>query len=177
MHDFTIGVEFGTRIVTIEGKPIKLHMWDTAGQEAFRSITRSYYRGAAVALLVYDVTRRETFNHLESWLEETRQHANPNMKIMLIGNKCDLVHRRVIRKEEGEEFAKEKGLLFLETSSKTAHNVEQAFMESAAKILQNIQEGVLDVSNVSGITIGCELPQGPSGAGDGVVAQRGRCCS
>ncbi|KAK9927624.1 hypothetical protein M0R45_024800 [Rubus argutus] len=177
VHDITIGVEFGTRIVTIEGKPIKLHMWDTAGQEAFKSITRSYYRGAAVALLVYDVTRRETFNHLESWLEETRQHANPNMTIMLIGNKSDLAHRRVVRKEEGEKFAKEKGLLFLETSSKTAHNVEQAFMESAAKILQNIQEGVLDVSNVSGITIGCELPQGSSGAGDGVVAQRGRCCS
>ncbi|PKI71464.1 hypothetical protein CRG98_008137 [Punica granatum] len=94
VHDLTIGVEFGARMITIDSKPIKLQIWDTAGQESFRSITRSYYRGAAGALLVYDITRRETFNHLASWLEDARQHANANMTIMLIGNKCDLAHRR-----------------------------------------------------------------------------------
>lgn len=77
-----------------------------AGQESFRSITRSYYRGAAGALLVYDITRRETFEHLASWLEDARQHANPNMTIMLIGNKADLAHRRAVTTEEGEQFAK-----------------------------------------------------------------------
>lgn len=87
VHDLTIGVEFGARMVTISGKTIKLQIWDTAGQESFRSITRSYYRGAAGALLVYDITRRETFNHLASWLEDARQHSNSNMTIMLIGNK------------------------------------------------------------------------------------------
>lgn len=81
------GVEFGARLVAIETKPIKLQIWDTAGQEAFRSITRSYYRGAAGALLVYDITRRDTFNHLTTWLEDARQHSNSNMVIMLIGNK------------------------------------------------------------------------------------------
>ncbi|KAE8656498.1 putative galacturonosyltransferase 3 [Hibiscus syriacus] len=95
VHDLTIGVEFGARMITIDNKPIKLQIWDTAGQESFRSITRSYYRGAAGALLVYDITRRETFNHLASWLEDARQHANANMTIMLIGNKSDLAHRRV----------------------------------------------------------------------------------
>jgi Ras-related protein Rab-2A len=90
VHDLTIGVEFGARMVTIDGKQIKLQIWDTAGQESFRSITRSYYRGAAGALLVYDITRRETFNSLASWLEDARQHANANMTIMLIGNKSDL---------------------------------------------------------------------------------------
>lgn len=90
VHDLTIGVEFGARMINIDGKQIKLQIWDTAGQESFRSITRSYYRGAAGALLVYDITRRETFDHLASWLEDARQHANPNMTIMLIGNKADL---------------------------------------------------------------------------------------
>ncbi|KAM5573004.1 ras-related protein RABB1b-like [Rosa sericea] len=179
-HDVTIGVEFGTRMVTIEGKPIKLNIWDTAGQEAFRSITISFYRGAAGALLVFDVTRRETFRNLTKWLEDTRQHANRNITIMLIGNKCDLAHKRVVRREEGEQFAKENGLLYFETSisSKTAHNVGEAFIKTTAKILQNISEGVIDMSNETpGITIGYGLPQGPSGANDGVVARWGRCCS
>ncbi|XP_019167711.1 PREDICTED: ras-related protein RABB1b-like [Ipomoea nil] len=148
IHDVTIGVEFGARMVTIDGRLIKLHIWDTAGQETFRSITRSYYRGAAGALLVYDITRRETFNHLASWLEDARQHANANMTIMLVGNKSDLAdHRRAVSKEEGEQFAKENGLLFLEASAKTAQNVEEAFIRTASKVLQKIQEGVFDVSN------------------------------
>ncbi|KAL0599365.1 Ras-related protein Rab-2A, partial [Plecturocebus cupreus] len=96
-----------------------------AGQESFRSITRSYYRGAAGALLVYDITRRDTFNHLTTWLEDARQHSNSNMVIMLIGNKSDLESRREVKKEEGEAFAREHGLIFMETSAKTASNVEE----------------------------------------------------
>merc|ERR1712072_1594445 len=133
VHDLTIGVEFGARMVTIDGKQIKLQIWDTAGQESFRCITRSYYRGAAGALLVYDITRRETFNHLASWLEDARQHAHSNMTIMLIGNKSDLQHRRAVTYEEGEAFAKEHGLVFMETA-KTAHNVEEAFINTAREI-------------------------------------------
>jgi len=147
VHDLTIGVEFGARMINIDSKQIKLQIWDTAGQESFRSITRSYYRGAAGALLVYDITRRETFNHLASWLEDARQHANPNMTIMLIGNKCDLTHRRAVTTEEGEQFAKEHGLIFLETSARTAHNVEDAFINTAREIYRKIQDGVFDVSN------------------------------
>merc|ERR1712093_504912 len=120
IHDLTIGVEFGARMITIDKKQIKLQIWDTAGQESFRSITRSYYRGAAGALLVYDITRRETFNHLANWLEDARQHANPNMTIMLIGNKSDLTHRRAVSREEGEAFAEKYGLVFMETSAKIA---------------------------------------------------------
>ena len=125
VHDLTIGVEFGARMITIDSKQIKLQIWDTAGQESFRSITRSYYRGAAGALLVYDITRRETFNHLTSWLDDARQHSNSNMTIMLIGNKSDLDHRRAVSLEEGQRFAEEHGLIFLETSAKTAANVEE----------------------------------------------------
>ncbi|KAL0306042.1 UNVERIFIED_CONTAM: Ras-related protein RABB1c [Sesamum radiatum] len=149
-------------MITIDNKPIKLQIWDTAGQESFRSITRSYYRGAAGALLVYDITRstfllvrRETFNHLASWLEDARQHANPNMTIMLIGNKCDLAHRRAVSTEEGEQFAKEHGLIFMEASAKTAQNVEESY----------------------GIKVGYGGIPGPSGGRDGSSSQAGGCCS
>ncbi|KAL4377262.1 hypothetical protein GQ457_02G012120 [Hibiscus cannabinus] len=178
VHDLTIGVEFGARMVTIDDRPIKLQIWDTAGQESFRSITRSYYRGAAGALLVYDITRRETFNHLMSWLNDARQHGNPNMAVMVIGNKCDLSHRRAVSKEEGEKFAKDNSLLFLETSARTSENAEEAFIITAAKILQNIKEGIFDVSDeTSGIKIGYGRGQGITGTRDGSPGQRGICCS
>lgn len=155
VHDLTIGVEFGARMVTIDEKQVKLQIWDTAGQESFRSITRSYYRGAAGALLVYDITRRDTFKHLSRWLDEARQHSQSNMVIMLIGNKSDLEHRRAVSTEEGKNFAEEHGLIFMETSAKTAFNVEQAFINTADKIHENIKSGEIDVSNEShGIKVG-----------------------
>uniref|UniRef100_M8CMX6 Ras-related protein Rab-2-B n=1 Tax=Aegilops tauschii TaxID=37682 RepID=M8CMX6_AEGTA len=190
VHDLTIGVEFGARMITIDNKPIKLQIWDTAGQESFRSITRSYYRGAAGALLVYDITRRETFNHLASWLEDARQHANANMTIMLVGNKCDLSHRRAVSFEEGEQFAKENGLIFMEASAKTAQNVEEAFsmdhclirfeiqgfVKTAGAIYKKIQDGVFDVSNESyGIKVGYAVPGQAGGAGAS-SSQGGSCC-
>ncbi len=154
-HDLTIGVEFGARPVEINGQVIKLQIWDTAGQESFKSITRSYYKGAAGALLVYDITRRDTFNHISTWLDEVRQNGNSEMVIILIGNKCDLDQKRQVSKEEGERFAKENGLIFMETSAKTAENVEEAFLETSKSIYENIQQGVYDLSNEkSGIRVG-----------------------
>ena len=156
MHDLTIGVEFGARMINVsDGQQVKLQIWDTAGQESFRSITRSYYRGAAGALLVYDITRRDTFQHLGRWLEEAKQHAQPNMVILLIGNKNDLEHKRAVSTEEGQAFAETNGLLFLETSAKTAYNVEQAFLKTADEIHSKIQSGEIDVTNEShGIKVG-----------------------
>ncbi|XP_065017781.1 ras-related protein RABB1c-like [Musa acuminata AAA Group] len=147
-----------------------------AGQEAFGSITRSYYRGAAGALLVYDITRRETFNHLASWLEDAREHAGANVTIMLIGNKCDLACRRTVETEEGEQFAKEHGLIFMETSAKTAQNVEEAFINTAAAIYKKIQDGMLDVSNESsGIKVGSELVTSPKGGRKESSSKAGGC--
>lgn len=155
VHDLTIGVEFGSKTIDIDGKKIKLQIWDTAGQESFRSITRSYYRGAAGALLVYDITRRETFDHLASWLEEARQHSNEQMTIMLIGNKSDLDHRRQVSREEGESWARNNGLIFMETSAKTADNVINAFTETSARIYQKIEKREIDPNNEAyGIKIG-----------------------
>jgi len=179
VHDLTIGVEFGARMITIDSRQIKLQIWDTAGQESFRSITRSYYRGAAGALLVYDITRRETFNHLTRWLEEARQNSNSNMAIMLIGNKSDLEHRRAVSTKEGEQFAQENGLIFLETSAKTAANVEEAFIKTAEKIYDNIQSGVYDVTNEAhGIKVGMAASANAygSGGGGGSGGGKGGCC-
>lgn len=150
VHDLTIGVEFGSRTISIEGNQVKLQIWDTAGQEKFRSITRSYYRGAAGALLVYDITRRETFEHLTTWLEDCRKYSNQNIVIMLIGNKSDLENKRAVSKEEGEAFAKQHGITFLETSAKTAENVEQAFLDTAKKIYDATEAGGIDWNQVGG---------------------------
>lgn len=149
MHDITIGVEFGARLINIQGKSVKLQIWDTAGQESFRSITRSYYRGACGALLVYDVTQRESFTHLQSWLEDAKANANTALVIMLIGNKCDLESARQVSREEGEAFARRNGLVFMETSAKTAENVDEAFLKTAHLIYENVQAGVIDGSIVT----------------------------
>lgn len=168
-------------MVTVAGQNIKLQVWDTAGQESFRSITRSYYRGAAGALLVYDITRRETFNHLSAWLEDAREHANPNMTVMLIGNKSDLSSKRAVSVEEGQQFAAEHGLIFLETSAKTAEHVEEAFLATAENIYQKIVRGEFDVTNETyGIKIGRTSQKvGSSGQGGaGAVGSGGGtgCC-
>jgi len=148
----TIGVEFGTRIVEVMGKKIKLQIWDTAGQERFRAVTRSYYRGAAGALLVYDITRRITYNHLTSWLTDARNLTNPNTVIMLIGNKKDLEAQRDVTYEEAAQFAKENGLIFIESSAKTGENVEEAFLKTAKLIFQSVQEGNVDLTADGGVT-------------------------
>jgi len=142
----TIGVDFRYITVNIDDQIIKLQIWDTAGQERFRAVTRSYYIGAAGALLVYDITRRSTYNHLSSWLSDARNLTNPNTVIFLIGNKSDLEAQRDVTYEEAKQFADENELLFIEASAKTGDNVEDAFLETAKKIYQNIQDGSLDLN-------------------------------
>lgn len=170
----TIGVEFGSRIVNVGGKSVKLQIWDTAGQERFRSVTRSYYRGAAGALLVYDSTSRDSFNALTNWLNDARTLASPNIVILLVGNKKDLEEARDVTFLEASTFAQENGLLimtnhesilindlyiseliFLETSAKTGENVEEAFLKCSKTILAKIETGELDPERIgSGIQYG-----------------------
>ncbi|KAH3763745.1 Rab GTPase [Pelomyxa schiedti] len=135
----TIGVEFGTRIIEVNSKKVKLQIWDTAGQERFRAVCRSYYRGAAGALLCYDISRRVTFNHLTSWLTDARNLTSASTVIMLIGSKSDLEDQREVTYAEAKEFADQHGLQFTETSAKTGSNVEESFLRTAQLIFQGIQ--------------------------------------
>ena len=158
-HDLTIGVEFGSRTVQISDKAIKLQIWDTAGQESFRSITRSYYRGSIGALLVYDITKRSSFENLQKWLEEMKENAYSKMSIILVGNKCDLEDERQVSTEEGQAFADKHGLLFFETSAKTAANVEKAFLSVTQTIYGQLENGEYDIHKESiGIKPGNSLP-------------------
>jgi Ras-related protein Rab-14 len=173
----TIGVEFGTRIVEVMGKKIKLQIWDTAGQERFRAVTRSYYRGAAGALLVYDITRRITYNHLTSWLTDARNLTNPNTVIMLIGNKKDLEAQRDVTYEEAAQFAKENGLIFVESSAKTGENVEEAFLKTAKLIFQSVQEGNVDLTADGGVTPNPHTTITPSTPNPDTPAKSGGGCA
>lgn len=125
-------------------------------------------------MLVYDITRRDTFQHLGAWLEEARQHSQSNMVIMLIGNKNDLEHRRAVSTEEGQAFADANGLIFMETSAKTAHNVEEAFLKTASQIHDKIMSGEIDASNEShGIKVGLAASGQLPGMNNN---QGGGCC-
>ncbi|KAK1307795.1 Ras-related protein Rab11D [Acorus calamus] len=136
----TIGVEFQTRTVLIEHKSVKAQIWDTAGQERYRAVTSAYYRGALGAMLVYDITKRQTFEHIPRWLEELRGHADKNLVIMLIGNKTDLEDDRAVPMEDAKEFAQKEGLFFLETSALQAVNVEMAFLTVLTEIFNIINK-------------------------------------
>jgi Ras-related protein Rab-11A len=103
----TIGVEFATRSIQVDAKTIKAQIWDTAGQERYRAITSAYYRGAVGALLVYDISKHQTYENVTRWLKELRDHADSNIVIMLVGNKSDLRHLRAVPTEEAKQFASE----------------------------------------------------------------------
>lgn len=225
-HDVTIGVEFGSRIVPVgppaslslginnpakpdqapapaaknqkppEQKHMKLSLWDTAGQETYKSITRSYFRGASGALLVFDISRKNTFLSATSWLHDLRQIAEENIIVVLVGNKSDLAssstvsgdetaeNKRQVTKEEAEEWCKANGVMqYVETSAKSGEGVERAFLEVAERIYQNIEAGRYDLNDRrSGV-------KGPGGGGGnnarinlgmndgrGAKAQGGKCC-
>ncbi|KAH6791572.1 RAB GTPase-like protein A3 [Perilla frutescens var. hirtella] len=143
----TIGVEFQTRTVTINSKLIKAQIWDTAGQERYRAVTSAYYRGALGAMLVYDVTKRQSFDHVARWVEELRAHADTSTVIMLIGNKADLVELRAVPTEDAVEFAEAQGLFFFETSALSGDNVEPAFLKLLEEIYVVVSKKALDSSN------------------------------
>ncbi|KXN72676.1 ras-domain-containing protein [Conidiobolus coronatus NRRL 28638] len=140
----TIGVEFATRSIQVDGKSIKAQIWDTAGQERYRAITSAYYRGAVGALLVYDITKHPSFENVNRWLKELRDHAESNIVIMLVGNKSDLRHVRAVPTEDAKTFASENGLSFIETSALDKTNVDAAFEGILTEIYNNVSSRTLD---------------------------------
>uniref|UniRef100_A0A8D0HIN7 Ras-related protein SEC4 n=1 Tax=Sphenodon punctatus TaxID=8508 RepID=A0A8D0HIN7_SPHPU len=125
----TIGIDFKIRTIELDGKKIKLQIWDTAGQECFRTITTAYYRGAMGIMLVYDIT-----NIMLNWVRNIEEHASPDVEKMILGNKCDMNHKRQVSREQGEKLALSFGIKFMETSAKANINVENAFFTLARDI-------------------------------------------
>ncbi|XP_078063083.1 ras-related protein Rab-25-like [Mustelus asterias] len=130
----TIGVEFSTRSVVIDGVTVKTQIWDTAGLERYRAITSAYYRGAVGALLVYDISKHLTYESVERWLNELLDHADNNLVVMLVGNKTDLSEIRAVPIEEAKSFAEKHKMLFMETSALDSTNVELAFQTVITEI-------------------------------------------
>jgi small GTP-binding protein len=162
----TVGFEFLNFNIKIDGKIIKLQIWDTCGQELYRSLITNFYRNASLAIIDYAVNSRDSFENIEMWLRELRTHSNPDVKIFLIGNKIDLDNERVITKDQGEKFCKNNKLnLFIESSAKTGFNSKKIFIRAAKLLLDEhlkykdsgiapseFEENSEDISKISKIT-------------------------
>ncbi|XP_052180561.1 ras-related protein RHN1-like isoform X2 [Diospyros lotus] len=128
-QESTIGAAFFTHVLSLNEATIKFDIWDTAGQERYHSLAPMYYRGAAAAVVVYDITKMDSFQQARKWIQELQRQGNANLVTALVANKADLESKREVETEVGEQYAKDNGLLFFETSAKTAQNVNQLFYE------------------------------------------------
>lgn len=137
----TIGIDFKLRTIDVEGKKVRLQVWDTAGQERFHAISVSYYRTAAGIMLVYDITRRSSFENIAKWLRKIDEHAKEDVIKLLIGNKRDMHQHRAVKREEGEKLANEYDMSFFETSAKENESINEAFECIAEEIMQRFVPG------------------------------------
>ena len=135
VHMSTIGLDYRVKTMTLKsGKVVKLQIWDTAGQDRFRAITKNYYKGANGIILIYDVTSIQTYENVKNWISQIREEASPNVIIYIAGNKIDLEEERKIKTEEGQKLAEELGLPFFETAAKTGVNINESFEDLVEKI-------------------------------------------
>mmetsp|Transcript_6990 Transcript_6990/g.13024 ORF Transcript_6990/g.13024 Transcript_6990/m.13024 type:complete len:203 (-) Transcript_6990:170-778(-) len=133
----TVGVDFRYRKFDVDGKRVKLQIWDTAGQERFRTMTASYYRGAHGVVLVYDITNKESFEHVQGWMKSVDKYGREGVIRMVIGNKCDIESEREVQKEDLEAYAENNGVMWIETSAKSSANVNLAFKRLATRLLES----------------------------------------
>ena len=145
----TVGLEFGNRIVEVQGSRIKLQIWDTAGQERFHSITRAYFRSSAAVFLIFDITNRESFNHLGTWVEDANQLSPKTAITVLVGNKTDLDSQRAVSTAEAKDFADQHGLTLFETSALSNDRIDDAFIQTAQSVLEKINIGEIELNNPS----------------------------
>ncbi|XP_055351308.1 ras-related protein Rab-11B-like [Paramacrobiotus metropolitanus] len=176
-HDskVTIGVEFSIRSLKIAGKSVQAQIWDTAGQERFRAVINAYYRGAAGALLVYDITKRTSFESVERWLKEVWDNADQNVAIMLVGNKSDLRHLRAVQQEEGKQLAERHKLSFIETSALDSTNVENAFLNTVTDIYNRMVSGQIHPKNGNRKSVGSDPNNSFISPQDGPIKNSQQC--
>ena len=146
-HQATLGIEFANKHLIYNNTDYLIQIWDTAGQENFRSVTRAYYKASAVAMVVYDITKEETFEHIQAWLKDCKELAPRTVLLVLIGNKSDLEDQRVITKERGEYLAKENNMMFFETSALNGNGIEEAFKKSIEAVDKKIRSGYYNLSD------------------------------
>jgi len=166
----TIGVDFRFRTVKIDKKTVKLQIWDTAGQERFRTITSAYYRGADGIIMVYDITNKESFENVSTWLSEVNRYANEGTCKLLVGNKSDRANedaeQRQVTAEDAKKYAEDLGIPFIETSAKNSSNVEEAFLTMAGQLIQLREARGEDDSKKPAVTLGSRQSSATS-----------KCCS
>ncbi|XP_039944412.1 ras-related protein Rab-5B [Hirundo rustica] len=166
-QESTIGAAFLTQSVCLDDTTVKFEIWDTAGQERYHSLAPMYYRGAQAAIVVYDITNQETFARARGWVKELQRQASPSIVIALAGNKADLASKRMVEYEEAQAYADDNSLLFMETSAKTAMNVNDLFLAIAKKLPKTEPQSTSGAgARGRGVDLSEQSPQG-----------RGQCCS
>ena len=149
-YAMTLGMDFLIANVEEDGKTFKLELWDTAGSEKFRSITKGYYKNATCAIIVYDISNKNSFLSVNQWIEDCKNNiTNKNINLILVGNKCDLTYKREVEEDEGKNFAENLGITFYETSALTGVNVDNIFFDACKVISKNIDEGKYDFDDES----------------------------
>ena len=157
----TLGVEFAAKNIEINNKIYRIQIWDTAGQESFRSITRAYYKNSVCAFIVYDITNRNSFSNIKIWLDDIQKQCPKTVLLVLVGNKNDLKEERQISYDEGANFAQENNMLFFETSAKNGENIDDLFDISVKTIIEKMENGFYDLTNS-----GCGIKKGNNSEND-----------
>ena len=174
----TLGVEFATKTMIIEDATLKAQIWDTCGQEQFRALTKTYYKKAAGAIIVYDITKKSSFESVERWYQDIKENSGEDIVILLIGNKADLRHIRQVETSVAAAYAKSKNMAFIETSALDSTNVENAFQMIVKQIYSQGQKTKIQPSNSNSKAIGEgeSIVIGENSKGDQKSGKIGGCC-